>query len=149
MAALTAPRNVYRKGPEATATPPLVTIQLKAGTIVFQGALVGTDATGYGVSGAAIAATGVKIWGIALKSVNNSAGASGATSVDVIRGIFPMNSYSGDAPTIASMGTPVYASDDNTVRVTGTGLSAAGIFYGFGDAGEALVQVGNFSQTGV
>lgn len=149
MAALIAARNIYHKGPESTATSPLITIQMKAGAKCFQGGLVGTDATGYGVSGAAVAATGVKIWGIALKSVDNTSGASGATSVDVQRGIFPFAAFSGDAPTIASMGLPVYASDDQTVRVTATGLSAAGIFYGFGDAGEPLVQVGNFSQTGV
>jgi hypothetical protein len=151
MAVLTAERDVPRKGPESTGTPPLTTILLKAGVKVWKGALVGTDATGYGVTGAALQATGIKIWGIAQATVDNTSGGSGATSVDVFSGVFPFANLGGDPIVQATMGAGVFADDDQTARLTNGGgtRSAMGIFVGFDENSLALVRVGNFSQTGV
>lgn len=151
MAALTADRVIPRKGTSPTATPPRITIALKAGTKVYKGGLVATDATGYGVTGAALQATGLKVWGIATKQVDNTSGSNGALSVDVERGIFPFVNLGGDPLVQATMGSTVFADDDQTVRLTSnTGTrSNAGVFVGFDENGLPLVQVGNLSQTGV
>jgi hypothetical protein len=151
MAVLTAERSINRKGAESTATIPLVTLLLKAATKIYKGGLVATDATGYAVSGAGIQATGLKVWGIALKSVDNTAGASGALTVDVIRGTFPFANLGGDLVVQATMGSTVFCEDDQTVRLTSNASTRSnlGVFMGFDEAGLPLVQVGNFSQTGV
>jgi hypothetical protein len=151
MASLTASRSVSRKGAEATATPPVVTLLLKANSIVFKGGLVATDNTGYVISGSAIGATGLKIWGIASKDVNNTGGANGALTVDVVKGVYPFANLGGDPVAQADVGNTVFADDDQTIRKTSntSTRSNAGQFIGFDENGLALVQVGNFSQTGV
>jgi hypothetical protein len=151
MASLTASRSVSRKGAEMTATPPVITLQMKANAIVFKGGLVATDSTGYVISGANIGATGLKIWGIATKDVNNTGGSNGALSVDVVRGIYPFANLGGDPVVQADVGSTVYADDDQTVRHSSntSTRSNAGLFIGFDENGLPLVQVGNFSQTGV
>lgn len=151
MAALTASRVLSRKGTSDTGVPMRITLSLKAGTKVFKGGLVATDATGYAVSGAGLQATGLKIWGVAIKDVDNTLGASGALAVDVDRGIWVFVNLGADPVVQGDVGSPVYADDDQTVRhtsATGT-RSAAGVFVGFDENGLPLVQVGNFSQTGV
>jgi hypothetical protein len=153
MAVLTAERSVSRKGPESTGTPPIVTRELKAGAKVFKGALVATDATGYAVSGASIQATGLKVWGIATKTVDNTAGSNGALTVDVMFGVFPFQNGGAAADPVAQadVGAGVFADDDQSIRKTsGTSTrSACGTFLGFDENSNALVRVGNFSQTGV
>lgn len=151
MAVLTAERSISRKGAESTGTPPIVTLLVKANAIGFKGGLVATDATGYAVSGAGIQATGLKVWGIATKSFNNTGGANGAISVDVMLGVFPFANAGGDAVAQADVGAGVFADDDQTIRKTsGTSTrSACGTFLGFDENSNALVRVGNFSQTGV
>lgn len=148
MAALTAERSVSRKGAESTAVVPIITVPLKAAAKVWKGGLVCIDnTTGYGVAGST-AATLITI-GIAMKSVDNTSGASGALSVDVYRGLFPFTNSGGDLIVQADFGKPVYVTDDQTVCHTSTGKSVAGVFLGFDENGLPLVQVGNLSQTGV
>lgn len=151
MASLTASRVVSRKGAESTAVIPTVTLSMKANAIVFKGGLVATDATGFVISGTGVGATGLKIWGIATKDVNNTGGANGALTVDVLRGVFPFNNLGGDLVVQGDVGSSVFADDDNTVRHTSntSTRSNAGVFLGFDESGLCLVQVGNFSQTGV
>jgi hypothetical protein len=153
MAVLTAERSISRKGAESTACPPTVTRELKAGAKVFKGALVATDATGYAVSGASIQATGLKIWGIATKTVDNTAGANGALSVDVLLGVFPFQNGGAAADPVAQadVGAAVFADDDQSIRKTsGTSTrSNVGTFIGFDESSQALVRVGNCSQTAV
>lgn len=153
MAVLTAERSISRKGPESTGTPPIVTIMLKANAKCFKGGLIATDATGYGVSGSSIQATGLKIWGIATKTVDNTGGANGAMSVDVQLGVFPFQNGGAAADPVAQadMGATVFADDDQSIRKTsGTSTrSNAGTFLGFDENNNALVRVGNFSQTAV
>lgn len=150
MAVLTAERSISRKGPESTGTPPIVTLLVKASAVGFKGGLVATDATGYAVSGTGIQATGLKVWGIATKSFNNT-GSSGAISVDVQLGVFPFVNSGTDPVAQADVGATVFADDDQTIRKTsGTSTrSNAGTFLGFDENSMALVRVGNFSQTGV
>lgn len=150
--ALTAERDVYRVGPEATATPPVIALKVKAAAKIYKGSLVATDATGYAIAGAGIAATGLKIWGVAQDTVDNTNGSSGAVSVKVLRGIFPFTNAAGDPVAQADIGAGVFCEDDVSIRKTSntSTRSACGTFVGFADDGvSALVQVGNFSQTGV
>lgn len=152
MAALTAERSVLRNGSEMAATPPVISLKVKTGIKIYKGSLVATDSTGYAIAGAGIAATGLKIWGIAEATVDNTSGASGALSVNVRRGIFPFANLGTDALAQTDIGATCYADDDQTVRKTSatSTRSNAGVFVGFADDGvSALVQVGNFSQTGV
>ncbi len=153
MAVLTAERSISRKGAESTGTPPLVTREVKGGQKIYKGALVATDATGYAVSGASIQATGLKIWGIATKTVDNTSGANGALTVDVQLGVFPFQNGGAAADPVAQadVGATVFADDDQSIRKTsGTSTrSNAGTFMGFDENSFALVRVGNFSQTGV
>lgn len=151
MAVLTASRVVSRKGTTDTIVPMRVTLLVKANAIGFRGGLVATDATGFAVSGSAIQATGLKIWGIATKDFNNTGGANGAISIDVEGGIYPFANHGADLVVQATMGSTVFAEDDQTVRLTSatSTRSNAGVFIGFDENGLPLVRVGNFSQTGV
>jgi hypothetical protein len=134
-----------------TAVPPVITLSMKANAIVFKGGLVATDNTGFVVSGTAIGATGLKIWGIATKDVNNTGGANGALTVDVVRGVYPFANLGGDPVAQADVGNTCFADDDQTIRKTSntSTRSNAGVLIGFDENGSPLVQVGNFSQTGV
>lgn len=151
MAALSAERSIVRCGPESTGVPPLTNLPVKTGATIYKGSLVATDATGYAIAGAGIAATGLKIWGIALKTVIN-AGASGSLTVDVQQGDFIFANLGGDPVAQADIGAGVFADDDQTIRKTSntSTRSAVGTFRGFdATSGLAIVRVGNFSQTGV
>jgi hypothetical protein len=148
MAALTAERDIPRKGAESTAVVPLITVPLKTGIKVWKGGIVCIDnTTGYGVTGTT--ATTLIAIGIATKTVDNTAGSSGALSVDVIRGLFPFNNSGGDLVVQTDFALKVYITDDNTVNHTSTGKSVAGVFFGFDENGLPLVQIGNLSATGV
>ncbi|WP_067734484.1 hypothetical protein [Novosphingobium naphthalenivorans] len=95
--------------------------------IIHEGALVCLSATGFATPGAT--ATTLTADGIALQSVDNSAGADGDLTVEVKRGTFQFaNSAAADAITAAEIGDTAYIVDDQTVAKTdGTGTrSAAG-----------------------
>jgi hypothetical protein len=151
MAVLTAERSISRKGAESTACPPILTIPLKANAKCFKGGLVATDSSGYGVSGSSIQATGLKVWGVATKTMDNTGGSNGAISVDVMLGVFPFQNGGAavDPVAQADMGAGVFADDDQSIRKTNgaSSRSACGTFVGFDENSNALVRVGNFSQT--
>jgi hypothetical protein len=95
---------------------------------IFEGALVCLNATGYATPGAV--ATTLTADGIALSTVDNSAGADGDLIVETKKGTFQFfNSAAGDAITIADIGKTAYVVDDQTVAKTnGTNTrSAAGV----------------------
>jgi hypothetical protein len=95
--------------------------------VIYAGALVAADATGYAVPGAT--ATTLTALGRAEEFVDNSAGADGAVSVLVRRGkAFKFANDGGDAVTQAALGKNCYIVDDQTVAATdGTGTrSVAG-----------------------
>jgi hypothetical protein len=152
MAALTAERSVSRAGAEMTGTPPVVPLKVKTGIKIWKGSLVATDATGFAIAGAGIAATGLILWGVAEQTVDNTAGASGALTVHVRQGVFPFTNLGGDAVAQADIGKGVFCDDDQTIRKTSntSTRSNVGVFMGFADDGtSALVRVGILSQTGV
>lgn len=130
MTALTAPRLTKRLNAE-----PIVyelAIPVKAATKIYGGSMVATDATGYAVPAAT--ATGLRVWGVAEDTVDNTSGASGDVFIRVRRGAFNMNvGTSGDALAQADIGAMVYAIDDNTVGKTSASStrSIAGKFLGF------------------
>lgn len=102
-------------------------IGVKGGEKIFAGSLVALNSSGYATPGAT--ATGLKALGRAEEQADNSAGADGAVSVEVRKGVFRFgNSASGDAITPAEIGSDCYIADDQTVAKTdGTGTrSVAG-----------------------
>jgi hypothetical protein len=94
---------------------------------IFEGALVCLNATGFATPGAV--ATTLIADGIALSTVDNTAGADGDLTVETRKGTFRFaNSAAGDAITQADIGKTAYVVDDQTVAKTnGTNTrSAAG-----------------------
>lgn len=132
MAALTAQRNLTQQGNVFPGREHRVLV--KANAKIFIGAIVCTDATGYGVPAAT--ATGLVVLGVAKQQggkftvYDNTGGASGAIEATVERGTFGFNN-SAAADTIgqANMNAQCFLVDDNTVALTnGTGTrSPAGI----------------------
>lgn len=138
MAALTAPRIAKRLNAEPYLYE--LAIPVKAATKIYSGALVATDATGYALPAAT--ATGLKIWGIAEETTDNSAGGNGDVFIKVRRGAFNFNvGTAGDALSQADVGSMVYAIDDNTVGKVATGRSVAGKFLGFETDGTPYFEV--------
>lgn len=93
-----------------------------AGVKIFQGGLTCLSATGFATPGAA--ATTLVADGVALATVDNSAGADGDVSVEVEKGTFRFaNSAAGDAITRAEIGDDCYIVDDETVAKTDGGAT--------------------------
>ncbi|MGD1001862.1 MAG: hypothetical protein ABSA67_14300 [Candidatus Brocadiia bacterium] len=85
-----------------------------AATQIFNGAAVGLNSGGFAVP----AGPGVRHFrGIADETVDNSAGAAGAETVEIIT---PEAAYWDSAATLtqASVGQPAYFADDHTVTLT-------------------------------
>lgn len=114
MAALTEARTTKSREGQVFSRP-------VAGTKkIFEGSLVALNATGYATPGA-VAATLVAD-GVAKKTVDNTAGADGAVTVEVEKGTFQFaNSAAGDAITKAEIGDDCYIVDDQTVAKTNPG----------------------------
>lgn len=124
MAALTTDRNTPRRDGASMSVP------VAAAQQIFAGALVAVNATGYATPGAT--ATTLRGIGRAEAQADNSAGADGAISVDVMRGVFRFgNSAAADLITRAEIGADCYIVDDQTVAKTnGTGTrSVAGTVF--------------------
>lgn len=84
---------------------------------IYEGSIVCLSATGYATPGAT--ATTLVADGVATQTVDNSAGANGAATVVVEKGVFRFaNSAAGDAITKAEIGDDCYIVDDQTVAKT-------------------------------
>lgn len=120
MAALTTDRNTPSKAILYSFNYPV-----KAATVIFDGSIVALVA-GYAVPAAD--AAGAKVVGVADFHVDNSAGADGAKSVRVRRGVFKLdNATAGNAIAQAQIGNTVFVLDDHTVSKTDpTNHTAAG-----------------------
>lgn len=106
-AALTAARDT----PERTGVD--VVIGMASNKVIYAGAMVAIDATGYALPAAD--ATGLKVVGRAAHTVDNSGTAgNGAKSIIVRRGVFRW--ANGDTFTRADVGTLAYVGDDATVK---------------------------------
>jgi hypothetical protein len=88
-----------------------------AAKLIYAGALVCLNATGYLVPGAV--ATTLLCVGRAEAQADNSGGADGALTCDVKRGVFRWaNSAAGDAIASTDIGSVCYVVDDQTVAKT-------------------------------
>lgn len=94
----------------------LISIPVAASAVLFQGALVAVNATGYAVPGA-VSAT-LKGAGRAEVSADNTGGADGAKSVTVKRGVFKFKNHGADAITQADLLADCFIVDDETVAKT-------------------------------
>jgi hypothetical protein len=120
MAALATPRNT----PELPSG--LLRPTLAASTVIYAGALVALNASGYAVPAAD--AANLRVIGRAEETVDNSTGSAGAKSITVKRGVFGFDNDGTNAVGIAHIGKVVYVADDNTVQsATGTNSVKAGV----------------------
>jgi len=92
-----------------------------AADIVYEGAMVGDNAAGYGRPLTA----GDKFVGHAIEKVDNSAGAAGAKNITVLDGRYKLEVAL--VGTITDVGQPVYASDDATYSFIATSNSYVGV----------------------
>ena len=111
MSALTADRNTPFKDGETIVVP------VAAGAVIFAGALVVANATGYAAPGSTAAT--LSYLGRAELSVNNTGGADGAKTVAVRRKkAFKWANLAGDPVVQADLGKTCYIADDQTVAKT-------------------------------
>lgn len=109
MAALTKPRVLLRNGAAGYKhSIPLAAVK------VFEGGFVSVlPATGH--AGPSVAATAAQILhGVALETVDNTAGAAGSVNIEIIDGEFIVP-FTGTAPKV---GDKVFVADDSTVTLT-------------------------------
>lgn len=137
MTAMAGPRQVRTRKGEIYSRP------IAANAKIFQGAIICLSA-GYAVK--ATTATGLIVDGVARESVDNTGGSNGAQRIESQPDtIYCKNSASGDAITIADVGTDCYLVDDQTVAKTNGGgtRSVAGKIKDVDAAtGEVLVRIG-------
>lgn len=117
--ALTADRLTPQMGTEPI--PSVLSLPVAASTLIYAGALVAVNASGYAVpaSTPAAGAAHLQVVGRAEKQADNSAGSAGAISVTVQQGVFRWkNSSSTNAIVAADVGRDCFAVDDETVART-------------------------------
>jgi hypothetical protein len=146
MTALAANRNIARVG-EGIA--PDLSFGVAASTLLYKGALVGIDESGY--ANDATTSPLLRVTGIAIDEADNSAGLANAISVNVKQGVFYFkNSTGGDAIAADDFGKPCYAVDDQTVALTGgegTGIRPlCGTIVGYDSTLGVAVLVGAVNQ---
>lgn len=110
MAALTSERNTTQLRGDTRVGP------LAASVKVWKGGILMRNAAGFVTKGAT--ATGCIGIGRAEATVDNSAGAAGAVSVEYRSGIFGFANLAADAVTQAEVGKLCYIADDQTVAKT-------------------------------
>lgn len=118
MTALAKTRDTKRYGAEPL--PAKYPLKMKAATKVFGGGIAVIDA-GYAAPGRT--ATGLKALGRFEADCDNSTGANGDKTVEILSGVFKWaNSAAGDLIAQADIGADCYVVDDQTVAKTdGTG----------------------------
>ncbi|TKI08658.1 hypothetical protein [Martelella alba] len=95
----------------------IVAVPVAAATMIYGGHMVAANASGLAVPAAATAA--LTVLGVSDEYADNTAGAAGATSVNVRRGkAWKFANLSSDAVSQASVGKPCYVSDSITVAAT-------------------------------
>lgn len=101
----------------------LFSFPVAASTKIYQGSLVAINASGLAVP--ASTSTTLKCVGRAEFLADNSAGLASAINVQVKRGCFKFTN--GESITLANVGANAYLTDDQTVGITATGKSIAGV----------------------
>jgi hypothetical protein len=137
-------------------------VPVKASAIIYHGALVVKTASDYAKP--ATAAGSLIVLGIAdleawsdkqgisgqqttvldtsYEKIDNTGGADKARHLAVRQGAFVFKNKAGDLVDESMIGEAVYIEDDETVRATATGTTAAGKLVGFDDDGLPIVTVG-------
>lgn len=129
MATLTANvQRFYENSPQIFNTLPMAT------DIVYQGAAVGDNGSGYAEP---LRTTGTAFRGFALEKVDNAAGATKYIQV-ASEGFIKLAVTSA---AITDVGRPVYASDDNTFALAGVGTKI-GYVHRYVSSGVAIVKFG-------
>lgn len=121
MAALTAARDTKRWG--GGGKERLFELPMAASTTIYQGALVALNASGLVVPFST--ATGLKALGRAEETKTSASGQN--PRIKVSGGVFLYANDGGDPVTAAARGAVCYGTDDQTVSITATGKSVAGI----------------------
>lgn len=136
MAALTMERDT----PEIMNGGRLLSLPVKGGVTIYQGAIVALDADGYAVPG--IKEAGLTAVGRAEETVTNP-GADGAETVKALRGVFVYanSATAADKVTAKHLLQPCYIEDDQTVTTAAAGASVAGLVLRADENGVA-VQLG-------
>ncbi len=116
MAALTRSRSTLRMGVESVIQ--LLSVPVKAATVLQAGSLVVADA-GFAAPGRAD--KGLKALGRCELVVDNSAGAAGALSADVLRGTFKWDNDPADPLAEIDLFAICFITDDHTVCKTDGG----------------------------
>ena len=135
MTALTSERNTPMRAGDTRVEP------VAAAVKVFKGSLVMRNAAGFLTKGET-ALNGIGL-GRAEQTVDNSAGAAGAATVEYRRGVFPFaNSGGGDLIAQGDVGKLCWIVDDQTVAKTDGGgtRSRAGLIDGV-EAGQVWVRL--------
>lgn len=129
MTALTKERNTPERLNKRCNDP------MAAAAVIFAGALVVLDASGNAKKGGA--GTGLTARGVAMATVDNSAGAAGAESIETEKGTWRFENDGTDTVDRTHIGGTAYIMDDQTVAATdGTGTrSAAGKIVDVDDLG--------------
>lgn len=135
MTALTKDRIAPRRVGEDVVDP------VAANAVVYVGALVVLNATGYAAPGST--STTLTARGVAEEAVDNTGGADGDLTVKLRRGVFRFTNDGGDPIDRTHIGGTAYIVDDQTVAATnGAGTrSAAGTIIDV-DADGVWVDVG-------
>lgn len=95
-------------------------IPVAASTVIYKGALVALNSSGYAIPAAAAAST--QFAGISVEKVDNSAGSAGDLSVKVVRKGMFLLPITGSI-TQANQGDVVYADSDALLGILGTGAN--------------------------
>ena len=136
MTALTKNYNRPSKG-----TPKMMSFPVAASTRIYQGGLVIINSSGYAIPAAA-SASNKGCAGVAAKEANNSSGSAGDIRVEVMSDAVFL--FAGTTLTQASIGSVVYAEDDNQIDdASGTNEAIAGVLVEYVGASEAWIHVGS------
>ena len=118
MPALTQPYETFEK-------PGLVVNYRLAANAVYKGAMVGVNAAGYLVP-IAPGTADLKFVGVSNDSVDNGSGGAGDKSVNATKtGSFVLKAAAGYTPSVADIGSAVYAASDWEVQKSSAGLANA------------------------
>lgn len=116
MAALTQAYETFER-------PGLVVAYKVSNVKIYKGAMVGLNASGHLVSMAHGSAS-LKWVGVANETIDNSTGTAGAVQLTVTKtGSFTYKPFSGFSPVQADIGKEVYATTDNEVQISTSGLT--------------------------
>lgn len=142
MTALAKERNTIRKAVDGAGPAPQI-FPVNGGDKIWQGGIVVLNSEGNATKG--VTGTGLTVVGRAEQTVDNTAGADAALTIEVRAGVFKWaNSAAGDAITKADVGKVCYLVDDQTVAKTSNAeaRSAAGIVYEVDTDGGVWVAMG-------